>query len=199
MKILAQFFLVAFFILCWMDWTGAQDDQPIHWEAGAFGAFPAFGMEDVVKFGAGVQVGVAFTIKDRLTGRLDAAYLGFDPEEPLPGGKEIIRYKLLPIQFGVDRPLIGGKSSPTLGFQVGLCVLDWEVLPSISGAWGAAGGGRFIDVSGTVGVSASQRISSSWTLRAKYTMQATSGAPLGLSSLGFGTAYSSLGLHYQIR
>jgi hypothetical protein len=69
------------------------------------------------------------------------------------------------------------------------------VLPAITGAWGAAGVGRFVDVLGTVGVSASQRISSSCTLRAKYTMQATSGVP----SLGFGTAYSSLGLHYQIR
>jgi hypothetical protein len=195
MKILAELFLVAFFTLCWMDWTGAQDDPPIHWEAGAFGAFPAFGMEDMVKFGAGVQVGAGFAINSRLKGWLDVAYLGFDPEVPLPGGKEIVRYNLLPIQFGVDRPLLGSKSSPTLGLQVGLCVLDWEVLPSILGAWGAAGGGRFIDVSGTVGVSASQRISSSWTLRAKYTMQTASGSP----SWDFWTAYSSLGLHYRIR
>ena len=194
MKLMTQLFVAAFFTLFWMDWTGAQDDRPIQWEAGAVGAFPAFGMEDRIKFGAGVQVGAGFAINSRLKGWLDAAYLGFDPEEPLLGGKELVRYNLFPFQFGVDRPLTEGKSAPTLGLQVGLRVLDWEVLPAVTGAWGAAGGGRFVDVSGTVGVSASQRISSSWTLRAKYTM-ATRRVP----SLGFGTAYSSLGLHYQIR
>lgn len=194
MKLMTQLFLAVFFTLFWMDWTGAQDDRPIQWEVGAVGAFPAFGMEDMVKFGAGVQVGAGFAISSRLKGWLDAACLGFNPEEPLLGGKEIVRYNLFPIQFGVDRPLAEGESSPTLGLQMGLCVLDWEVLPAITGAWGAAADGRFIDVSGTVGISASQRISSSWTLRAKYTM-ATRRVP----SLGFGTAYSSLGLHYQIR